>query len=331
MTLLLSMPEFWSQNPEIAATAQKVRQPWTMPLKNASGKGQGYRQSINLRPGLNILIDDFTLQEDLLIEKGARLTHAPRFCLEMSFMLSANNLKEGIPAHHNFLDAYWEEEVGGIFTWQQGDHILKLDIHFDQDLFNSLLCDQLETLPDSLANVAKSSRPGQSDWCFRQLSATTPAMQSALHQMLHCPYQGPARWIYWESKVLELLALRLEEVRQPDQRAIAKPKLKPDDLDRIHYARDILHQRIADPPSLLELSRLAGLNDYKLKVGFKQLFGTTVFAHLKRHRLEQARRLLQERQISIAAAAEAVGYTSHGHFAAAFRKQFGIYPREVHQ
>ncbi|MGD1936798.1 MAG: hypothetical protein ACFCA4_04495 [Cyanophyceae cyanobacterium] len=93
MTLLLSMPEFWSQNPEIAATVQKARQPWTMPLKDASGKSQGYRQSINLRPGLNVLIDDFTLQDDLLIEKGERLVCSPRFCLEMSFMLSASNPK----------------------------------------------------------------------------------------------------------------------------------------------------------------------------------------------------------------------------------------------
>lgn len=131
--------------------------------------------------------------------------------------------------------------------------------------------------------------------------------------------------------MLELLALRLEEVRQPNQRTVTKRALKPDDLDRIHCAREILHQRIIDPPSLMELARLVGLNDYKLKVGFKQIFGTTVFGHLKRYRLERARQLLQERQISIAAAAESVGYSSQGHFAAAFRKQFGIYPREVHQ
>lgn len=59
-------------------------------------------------------------------------------------------------------------------------------------------------------------------------------------------------------------------------------------------SEDILLERMAEPPSLLELSRLIGLNDYKLKTGFKEMYGTTVFGYLREQRLEKAYRLLME-------------------------------------
>ncbi len=330
MTLLLSVPEFLNQHPEIAERQQALRLPWTLPLKDASGKNQGYRQGINLRPGLDILIDDYTLQEELRVETGSGKNSHSFLQIEMSFMLSADNCVEGVPAHHNFLDAGWYENfAGGVFTWPPGERILKFDIHFEPAVFSALLCDQLDALPTAFTEIIQSSQPIRPERCFWQLGMTTPAMHSAIYQMLHCPYQGATRWIYWESKVLELLALRLEEVKQLNSSTAAKLSLNSDDIDRIYYAREILHQRITDPPSLMALARLVGLNDYKLKAGFKQIFGTTVFENLRRHRLCQARRLLQEKQISVAAAAAAVGYTSKGHFAAAFRKQFGINPSKI--
>ena len=330
MTLLLSIPEFLSQHPEMAECQHQVRQLLTVPLEDASGRSHGYRQSVNLRPGLNILIDDYTLQEDLIIETR-REAFATELCIEISFMLSAHNHNEGLPAYHNFLDATWWDFAGGGFPWQSDERVLKFDIHLEQAVFQALWGDQLETLPASLDQIVQSVLLGQSDQRFRHLSATTPEMRLAIHQMLHCPYQGPTRWLYWESKVLELLALRLAKIAQSVPRSVGTSTLKPDDLDRIHYAREILHQRLADPPSLLELARLVGLNDCKLKAGFKQTFGTTVFEDLRRQRLDQARQILQERQISVAAAAAAVGYTSKGHFASAFRKQFGINPSELHR
>ena len=46
-----------------------------------------------------------------------------------------------------------------------------------------------------------------------------------------------------------------------------------------------LTQRMDDPPSLVELARKVGINDYKLKVGFREVFGTTVYKYLHTHRM----------------------------------------------
>jgi len=100
----------------------------------------------------------------------------------------------------------------------------------------------------------------------------------------------------------------------------------PPDIDRIHAARDILIHNMETPPSLPELCRQTGLNEFKLKMGFRQVFGTSAFDLLRRHRMEKARLLLHGGRMNVNKTALAVGYSSAGYFAGAFKKQFGTTP-----
>nr|WP_240343842.1 AraC family transcriptional regulator [Paenibacillus sp. SYP-B3998] len=83
------------------------------------------------------------------------------------------------------------------------------------------------------------------------------------------------------------------------------------------------------PPSLIELSRIVGLNDYKLKIGFKDEYGKSAFSYLRDKRMEKAFSLLQSGAISVSRVSVMVGYANFSHFAEAFRKQFGVRPSEV--
>jgi len=153
-------------------------------------------------------------------------------------------------------------------------------------------------------------------------------MQIALRQILHCPYQGFTRRIFLESKVLELLSLLLgEEVeRHSDKPLFAN--LKPDDVDRVHYAKEILLQNLINPPSLPELARQVGLNECTLKRGFRQVFGTTAFGYLYNHRLEEARQLLLERRLNVSEVAHALGFSNCSHLSRAFRQRYGVSPKQ---
>jgi AraC-like DNA-binding protein len=331
MTLSLSVPEFLNQHPELATQTEAVRSPWTIPLRDPTGRSHGYRQEINLRPGLSLLIDDYTLKEDLHVEAGSGEACEPSLALELSFMLSGQNQSEGVPSRHNFLAASWDDTDGGRFHWQAGERVLKFDIHLEAGLLETLLGKQLESLPSSFRQLCQSDRAGQeahpSHQQFWQVTSTTLAMRSAVQQLLNCPYEGPTRWLYWEGKVLELIALRLEQASDRTSQSEQKTsQLQSDDIDRIYFARDILLQQLTNPPLLLELARLVGLNDYKLKKGFRQVFGTTVFGYLTQQRMKKARQLLLQQQ-SIAAVASAVGYESPTAFSGAFKRQFGVSPK----
>ena len=73
----------------------------------------------------------------------------------------------------------------------------------------------------------------------------------------------------------------------------------------------------------------AGINEFKLKQGFKQVFNNTVFGYLSDYKLNQARELLLRGNTAIKEVADSLGYSSVQHFSHAFRKKFGVPPGRV--
>lgn len=90
------------------------------------------------------------------------------------------------------------------------------------------------------------------------------------------------------------------------------------------YLADHLSERI----TIEELSRRFLMNTTTLKQVFKRVYGTTIAAHVKQHRMEQAALLLVKSQLDIAAVAQAVGYESPSRFTAAFKETYGVLPTE---
>lgn len=160
------------------------------------------------------------------------------------------------------------------------------------------------------------------------LRRTTAAMQQTLHQILHCPYRGMVKRLYLESKALELLALQFDQLTEQPNPGVKPPTLRSADLERLHLARDILQRSFAEPPSLLALAHQVGLNDCKLKQGFRHLFGTTVFGYVHRCRMEAAKALLGDRDLNIAIVANRVGYASPSRFCHAFKRYTGLTPSD---
>ncbi|WP_416674512.1 AraC family transcriptional regulator [Egbenema bharatensis] len=178
-------------------------------------------------------------------------------------------------------------------------------------------------LPQELQAITNGKSPSS----FYRQGKITPDMQVILHQVLQCPYQGAIKQMYLEGKVLELAALQFAQFAEADVLSRSEPLLKQDDIDRLHHARAILVAQLNHPPSILSLARQVGLNDFKLKQGFRQVFGTTVFGYLRDYRLEQARLLLLEGQMSVQQVARAIGYMHSGYFAKAFKQKFGVSPK----
>jgi AraC-like DNA-binding protein len=160
----------------------------------------------------------------------------------------------------------------------------------------------------------------------RQERMLPPELGVIARQILDCPLEGPARRLYMESKALEILSLQLAGRADP---TLEKPSaISRADRLRLEEARCIVEREFANPPSLLALALRVGLNDFKLKRGFRELFHTTVFGYARMLRLEKAKELMETEEMTVSEAASAMGYTCFGHFAQAFRKRFGLLPRD---
>ena len=161
---------------------------------------------------------------------------------------------------------------------------------------------------------------------YTLFSPITADMKLALHQMLVCPYLGKTRNLFLEAKVLELVS-HLRQSTSRTQRTMKK-SLTAEDYGKMWKAKLILDESFQSPPSICELARRVGVNEFKLKNGFRQVHGTTPYRYLADQRLEKARSLLYERQMNVSEAAFSVGYSSLSHFAKIFRTKYGVSPHE---
>ena len=205
-----------------------------------------------------------------------------------------------------------------------GQHVQFIRLHIEPRFFQTLGID-LGFLPGLLRRTLM----GEQRRFHQSLGHMTPDMHKVLQQILHCPYRHEIKRLFLESKTLELLTLQINQWIALEQGERPTQDLRAADVERVYEAADILRSELAGPPSIIALAHRVGLNDHKLKVGFRQVFETTVFGYVRAQRLERARQLLLAGDITVTQAALAVGYASQGHFAAAFRKRFGVNPRSL--
>ena len=284
--------------------------------------GKGYHRQIQLR-GIRLLIIDEQFDDDLYIE-SEDIQPSEYDKIEFGFNLSGSYSQN--ECGQSFLDWSNQDQMDGreSFVIFGNKRRLKVDIHLKSpDLLKNFIIDHRQKVPNILTDFLENNSKED----FFDSNIITPEMYLPLEQIINCPFQGIIKCIYLESKCLELIALKLEQLAQNNEKPAKKLLLKKDDIERIHAAKIILIRDINHPPTLIQLARQVGLNDYKLKIGFHQVFGTTVFGYLHEQRMELSSQLLIEKRMSIKEIARTVGYANQGSFAAAFRKRFGVNPK----
>lgn len=183
-------------------------------------------------------------------------------------------------------------------------------------------------------NVAERSSFDALTRSFRQGDSVTqgllsPAMWVALSQMTASQMNEVFRKLYRKGKILEFFSLYLDQSKRVEVRAADCPYVSNEmDIDRIHMARTILVENMAAPPTLTDLAKRTGLNEFKLKVGFKQVYGNTVYGYLNDLRMETARTMLEGHRHQVKEVAFAIGYNNPSHFISAFKKKYGVTPNK---
>ena len=144
-----------------------------------------------------------------------------------------------------------------------------------------------------------------------------------INAMFGAPLEGAGRSLFLESCALGLLADQIDELA-PDRLCAAEALDQP----KLTKAREYLDAHLLDPPSIIQLARIVGLNDFKLKRAFKSAFGTTIYGYVRQRRMEKAAIDLHA-GMTVGTAALEAGYVCPRCFTDAFRRHFGILPSQV--
>lgn len=188
----------------------------------------------------------------------------------------------------------------------------------------ALLDDQAATVPDALRPMVATAN--DRDVPVLQVPMIAEAFELAT-RLIDNPYSGSLALVYTEALATQLLCVALGAVGRlaggPSEQYTER------EIRSLHTARALLMRELSKPPTIPQVARTAGINETTLKRGFKALFGETVFEFSLRCRMQQALALFRERGLSVAEVAHAVGYSHQTSFATAFRRHFGLRPKDV--
>jgi AraC-like DNA-binding protein len=155
----------------------------------------------------------------------------------------------------------------------------------------------------------------------------SPSMAIVLSQLFHYNLNPSIKNLYYKGKGYELLSLYFN--RSEDPNAEQCPFLiDEENVLKIRKAKEIIIANMSEPPGLEELSEQVGLSLKKLKMGFKQIYGDTVYGFLFDYKMDFARQLLDSGSYNVNEVGLKIGYSTGSHFIAAFKKKFATTPKK---
>lgn len=237
---------------------------------------------------------------------------------------------------------FYYKQLDRSFDLIGGHHNIMYSKDFDIEVYNKTL--ELETFGiqfprqqfiqitenanDTLKRFAADIMDGKNILLSDHWGAIDSPIQQILQQIMYCRYGGDLKTMFLLSKSVELLVLCAESYIAANNKTDAFLRSKAD-KEKIIAARDLINERVTNPPNLSEISRNIGLNEYKLKRGFKETFNNTVFGYLTEQRLHLAHQYLRDTQKTAAEISFELGYATPQHFNNAFKKKFGVTPFSV--
>ncbi|MCL5991166.1 MAG: AraC family transcriptional regulator [Bacteroidetes bacterium] len=299
-----------------------------IPLFKLSNKiRKGFLSEIELREGLKIIINDYNLKKPITV--NFQIEEAP---LEFAFCLSGNIRaiieNENIPMSDFSIrqgsnSIFFLPNSMGRLELYGGEPIKIISIHVDPGILNNFIANDIKNLPDSLINLIKNKR----NHPFISISSMNSQMFSIANQILDCMLKGISRRMFLESKALELMSLKINQLQEIYSDKPVKVRITDKDIGMVEELVEILKTDLRNPHSLDKLSRIAGVNHTKLNFIFRSVKGQTIFSFLRNIRLEKSKELIETSHLNITEISFITGFSNPSHFTREFIKKYKISPK----
>lgn len=222
-----------------------------------------------------------------------------------------------------------EKNLKGKQHWKKGQHLHGTELTIHDKYFHEIIMPHfpdLINLDSFIKNHTYTYLPLEIIKIIRQLQSL--AFENALTS------------IYLESKVLECIAILVNELNNPNENAFINQinygniqigkdrviKLTSTDIHAIQKAHDIIEQNYNNPPDIKTLSKMVFLNEQKLKAGFSKQYHMTIGEYSNHMKMSVAANLLSTTDLSVEEIAFKVGYNYSANFSKMFKKTYGKTP-----
>ena len=146
-------------------------------------------------------------------------------------------------------------------------------------------------------------------------------------QLTACSVSDEIKKLFIHGQAMSILASELAPLFSKQRKSTTT--FSKNDKEIVNTARDILYKEFKKPPSVEQLSKQVGCNQFKLKQLFHHFFNNTPYGVLLEIRMNKAYELLESTQCHVNIAANFVGYNHASNFSTAFIKFFGVAPKTI--
>lgn len=281
---------------------------------------QSFYEETTIEPGFFILKFNNETDENQTFKREVSSNFIQfHFCIKgsASFVFNEGNYKLPIQEGNSLL----------LYNPQR-DLPLDLALNFHSWVLSVLLpINKFHSLFSTEANYITFLSEENKDRKYYKDAQVTPSMAIVLNQLMNYNLHPTIKPLYFKAKAYELLSLYFN--RPADADVEQCPFLADEDnVSKIKKAKQIMVSRMAEPPTLQELADEINLPINRLKEGFKQIYGDSVFSFLFDYKMEVARQLLATGSHNVNEVGLKVGYSTASHFIAAFKKKFGTTPKK---
>ena len=294
--------------------------------------GRGTIRAIRFHDGLSLLLWRMQLHESLVLKVTQTDYHPLRLLLcqagSLTHSVDTRHIQYRMNATACSLSAC-SGDVHQIFQMPSHQSLSVYMIEINRQRYLPRIR-QDHTLLHSQTKAVFEDTEGQFPFLYHNYYSHATAL--VLQQMDRAQqYQGITKDTYLEAKVLELVSLIVHQHSTDQQASLDHITLREADVNQLLEARQYIETHYVEPPSLSELAWKVGINEYKLKKGYKQLFRCTVYEHVREERMNKARMLIADGQQDIGEVVRMVGYINTSHFSARFKEMFGLSPKKFQQ
>lgn len=280
--------------------------------------GQYVNEKINIQDGFILLKIDYKFNQPIQIESNQ---NDKKFVITIS--LKGNSLYTNISDKKTL---YFKEGYTTISLFEKTKGYREFE---DKEIEQIRLILDEDFLKKNLKKSLVDKYFSNSDKYLHLIKFSPTIIQSKIiiDEILKCKLKGELKKIYLQSKSLELLHIELSKLEKKEKKII----IDNYDKEAIYKAKEILIKNIQNPPSIIELAKLVHMNEFKLKVGFKEIFYTSPYKVLLKYKMNEAKIMLKSGEYNINEVAKLTGYKFANNFTNAFFKEFGILPKSFMQ
>jgi AraC-like DNA-binding protein len=292
--------------------------------------GEGYLLAANINPDISYVVMNFSLNEDLVFLRkktasyGLSLFFNQTYISDFFSIREPNNVltdKGGARSNIYLSSTNHDLEM----TYSKHSKLKRVGIFFSPGfvgrcLKKDILLDLLLYADNRLLNINKEPITFE----YRQL----------LDDVFVADKQSPVTHLILQNRILLLAEKFLNTflVKAPPRKetGLKKTKDKEKDLAALKDVEKILSDGKIDKfPSIEMLSKTAMMSTTKLKTKFKQVYGMKLYEFYNRNRMEKAKEMLKTGNYSVKQVGYDIGFSNLSNFAKAFKKEFGVLPKEV--